>query len=162
MAGVKTQKTKLYYRTGTSGSYDLVAIPSVTAIPIPAPTASNIDVTPLDVDSKEFIVGLVDNGSVALTLNHISYGQDGAAAYETFMAQAVGTSSVYVVAMSDGTVAPTIDDTTGVITYSTGRSHRTFTGIFAGSGDSYNLDDAVRATATITISGSVLRTPKSA
>lgn len=162
MAGVKTQKTQIYYRTGTAGSYALVAIPSVTAIPIPAPTASNIDVTPLDVDSKEFIVGLVDNGSVALTLNHISFGQTGAAAYETFMSQAVGTSSTYIVAMSDGTVAPTIHVTTGVITYDSGRSHRTFTGIFAGAGDSYNLDDAVRATATITISGSITRTAKSA
>jgi hypothetical protein len=162
MAGVKTQLTKLYYRTGTSGSYDLVAIPSVTAVPISTPSASNIDVTDLDSTAKEFIVGLVDNGSFTLTLNHISFGQTGAAAYEAFMGQAIGTSTTYVVAMADGTVAPTIDDTTGVITYSTGRSHRTFTGIFGGAGDTFNVDDAVRATANITISGAITRTPKSA
>lgn len=162
MAGVKTQKTKLYYRTGTSGSYALVAIPSVTAVPIPAPAAANIDVTDLDSDAKEFVVGLVDNGAFTLTLNHISFGQTGAAAYETFMSQAVGTSSTYVVAMSDGTVAPTIHLTTGVITYDSGRSYRTFTGIFGGAGDTFAVDDAVRATANITISGAITRTPKSA
>ncbi len=162
MAGVKTQKTKLYYRTGSSGTYALVAIPSITAIPIATPSASNIDVTDLDSDAKEFVIGLVDNGSFTLTLNHISYGQTGAAAYETFMSQAVGTSATYIVAMADGTDAPTVDATTGVITYDTGRSHRTFTGIFGGAGDTFNVDDAVRATCTITISGAVTRTPKSA
>jgi hypothetical protein len=150
MSGVKTQLTKLYYRTGTSGSYALVAIPSVTAIPIATPTAPNIDVTD------------VDNGAFTLTLNHISFGQSGAAAYETFISQAIGASTTYVVAMSDGTVAPTIHLTTGVITYDSGRSHRTFTGIFAGAGDTFNVDDAVRATATITISGAITRTAKSA
>lgn len=162
MAGVKTQLTKLYYRTGTSGTYALVAIPSITAVPIPAPSAANIDVTDLDSTAKEFVVGLVDNGAFTLTLNHISFGQTGAAAYETFMTQAVGTSTTYVVAMADGTVAPTIHVTTGVITYDSGRSHRTFTGVFGGAGDTFAVDDAVRATANITISGAITRTAKSA
>lgn len=164
MAGVKTQKTKFYYRTGTPGTYALGAIPGVTSIPISAPSASKIDVTDLDSDAKETIVGLTDNGSFSLSMNYLSFGQPGAAAQETFMTQAAGATTIYVVAMADFTtaVAPTIHVTTGAITYSADRSHRTFTGIFGGASETYASDDAVRATADITISGAITRTPKSA
>lgn len=164
MAGVKTQKTKFYYRTGTSGTYALVAIPGVTSIPLSAPSASKIDVTDLDSDAKETIVGLTDNGSFSLSLNYLAFGQTGAAAQEAFLAQATNASTIYVIAMADFTiaVAPTISVTTGIITYSADRSHRTFTGIFGGVSETYGTDDAVRATADITISGAITRTPKSA
>lgn len=159
---VKTQLTHLYYRTGAASTYALVKVPSLTAIPVPAPTAATIEVTNMDSTAKEFIAGLVDNGTITLTLNHISFGETNAALYETFMTQSVGTETVYIVAMADGTVAPTVNATTGAITYSTGRSHRTFTGIFGGAGDTFAVNDAVRCTAEVTISGAVTRTPKSA
>lgn len=160
--GVKTQGTKYYYRTGSGGSYALSAIPGVTAIPLPVPTASQIDISDLDSTAKEYLTGLVDNGKFSLPFNFITFGQSGAAAQAAFLAQTPGTSTVYVVAMADGTTAPTIDATTGVITYHSGRSHLTFTGIFGGQGKTVQTDDAVRGTAEITISGAIEEDLKSA
>ena len=162
MAGVKTQLTKIYYRTGAASTYALVAIPGATSIPLAAPSSSKIDVTDLDSTAKEYLVGLVDNGSFTIPLNYLTFGQTGAAAQATFLAQATGAETTYVVAMADGTTAPTIDATTGVITYHSGRSHRTFTGIFGGAGETFSVDDAVRGTVEITISGAITRTNKSA
>ena len=162
MAGVKTQLTKFYYRTGAAASYALVAIPGITSIPLSAPTSTKIDVTDLDSLAKESLVGLTDNGSFTLPLNYLTFGQTGAAAQATFLSQATGASTVYVVAMADGTVAPTIDAATGVITYDTGRSHRTFTGIFGGASEAFATDDAVRTTVEITISGAITKDNKSA
>ena len=158
---VKTQLTHLYYRTGAAASYALVKVPSLTSITVPPPSGATIDTTDLDSTAKQYLIGLVDNGTISLALNHISFGETNAAAYETFLTQAVGASTVYVIAMADGTVAPTISASTGVITYAPGRSHRTFTGIFGGAGDSFAVDDAVRATCNITIDGAVTRTAKS-
>ena len=162
MAGVKTQLTKYYYRTGAPGTYALTAIPGVTGIPLSVPSAAKIDVTDLDSTAKETIVGLTDNGSFTLPLNFLTFGQTGAAAQAAFLAQATGAETIYVVAMADGTVAPTINVTSAVITYAPGRSHLTFTGIFGAAGKSFSTDDAVRCTAEITISGSITETLKSA
>ena len=160
--GVKTQLTKFYYRTGAASSYALVAIPGVTGIPLSVPTTSKIDVTDLDSLAKESLIGLTDNGTFTLALNYLTFGQTGAAAQATFLAQATGTETVYVVAMADGTTAPTIDATSGVITYHSGRSHLTFNGIFGAAGKTFATDDAVRATAEITITGAITETLKSA
>jgi hypothetical protein len=159
---VKTQLTKIYYRTGSSGTYALAAIPGVTGIPVAAPSATKIDTSDLDSTAKEYLTGLVDNGSFSLPFNFITFGQTGAAAQAAFLAQTVGASTTYVVALADGTVAPTIHVTTGVITYDTGRSHLTFTGVFGGQGKTIQTDDAVRGTAEITISGAITENLKSA
>lgn len=161
MAGVKTQLTKYYYRTGTSGTYALVAIPGVTGIPLSVPSSTKIDVTDLDSTAKETLIGLTDNGTFTLPLNFLTFGQTGAAAQATFLAQATGAETTYVIAMADGTGVPTIHVTTGVITYATTRSHLTFTGVFGATGKTFATDDAVRCTAEITISGSITETAKS-
>ena len=66
---VKTQLTKIYYRTGSSGTYALAAIPGVTGIPVAAPSATKIDTSDLDSTAKEYLTGLVDNGSFSLPFN---------------------------------------------------------------------------------------------
>ena len=160
--GVKTQLTKFLYRTGAASTYALVAIPGVTGIPLAVPSTSKIDVTDLDSTAKETIIGLADNGTFTLALNYLTFGQTGAAAQATFLAQATGDETVYIVAMADGTTAPTIDATTGVVTYHAGRSHLTFNGVFGAAGKTFSTDDAVRVTAEITISGAITQTLKSA
>lgn len=159
---VKSQGTKLYYRTGAAGTYALVAIPGLTSIPIPAPSATKIPTSDLDSTGVEYVTGLVDYGTISLPYNFITFGQTGAAAQAAFLAQAIGTSTTYVKALSDGSVAPTIHVTTGVITYDTGRSHITFTGVFGGQGKTAQPDDAIRGTVEVTISGAPTETLKSA
>lgn len=155
MAGIKTQGTQLWFRAGSTGSFAMTRVDGVTAIPLSGGAPSEINVTDLDSTANEIIYGLENNGSISLAMNtKETTGQ------EDLIAQSIGDSRTYVVGLSNGVAAPTVDATTGVITYPTTRSWRHFTGVYGGFVETYGANDAIRGTATIGVSGSVTRIKK--
>ncbi len=155
MAGVKTQGSQVWFRTGGVGTYALVRIPGVSSFTFNTQNGTKIDVTDLDSTAVESLAGLVDNGAFQLNINRLPWNNSNRDDQVTFLSQAQATVSHYVIGLSDGTDAPTIDATTAVITYDANRSWLHFDASYVGYSNQTNARDAFRVTATAEITGSI-------
>lgn len=162
MPGVKTQGTQLYWRRLNGAEYSIVPVRSSSLAPGGGGN-SPIDVTDLQSTAAESIAGLLDNGALTVNANLLPWNHADADDQVLFLGQASGDESLYIIGMADGTAAPTVDDTTGVVTYSTARSWRHFTGSYGGTPlEQINAKDAARLSISIQISGAITRVPRSA
>ena len=150
MAGVKTQGSQVWFRTGGAGTYALVRIPGVSSFTFNTQNGTKIDVTDLDSTAVESLAGLVDNGAFQLNINRLPWDDQIA-----FLTQAQATVSHYIIGLSDGTDAPTINATTGVVAYDANRSWLHFEASYVGYSNQTNARDAFRVTATAEITGSI-------
>jgi hypothetical protein len=161
MAGVKTQGSQIYIRTGAASSYALLRIPGVTGFTFNGQAGQKIDVTDLDSTNVESIAGLLDNGQLQLSCNHLPWNNANRDDQLTFLALANGTDTVVVIGGSDGTDTPTVHATTGVLTLAATRSWLNFNVSVGGPSDQVNGRDAYRFTYALEISGSITRTDRS-
>ena len=161
MAGVKTQKTKLYWRRLNGATYSIVPVLEGTQLTTAPGSPQKIDTTSLDSDAVESLAGLTDNGTLQFQLNLLPWDDGDADDQTLFLAQANGDVSKYIIGLSDGTAPPTVDSGSGVVTYPTTRSWRHFDGSFVGATETYNGRDAVRISAPIEITGAITKVARS-
>lgn len=160
MAGIKTQKTHIFYRTGAASTFAMARVQGVTGFTPSAGAPTPINVTDLDSDATENILGLQDNGTVAYAMNRLPWNDARAAAQNAFLEQLVGEERRYVIGYSDGTAPPTVDSATGVITLPATRSYDQFLGSYGGFSTAFAANDAARITANVSIVGVVDHTPR--
>ena len=160
MAGVATQKTNLYWRRLSGGTYSIVKIPGVTSLASSPGSPQKIDVTDMDSTAVESLAGLQDNGQLQVALNRLPYNDGNRDDQILYLTQANGDVSLYIIGLSDGTAPPTVDSGSGVVTYPNTRSWMHFSGSFVGASSNIAARDAVRITAPIEISGSITEVDK--
>ncbi len=161
MAGVKTQKTELYWRRLDGSTYSIVKVPGVTSLASSPGTPQKIDVTDMDSDAVESLAGLQDNGQLQVQLNLLPWNNSNRDDQLLYLNQSNGDVSTYIIGMSDGTDDPTVHSSTGVLTLAATRSWRQFSASFVGASESISARDAVRITAPLEISGSITVTDRS-
>jgi len=160
MAGIKTQATQVWIRTGAASSYALLRIPGITGLQFSPQNGTKIDVTDLDSTAVESIAGLIDNGQLTLNMNRLPWDNANRDDQILFEAIANGTATEVVVGLSDGTATPTVHASTAVLTLANTRSWLNFAVSMGGVTSQINGKDAVRQTATLEISGAITRTDR--
>lgn len=119
----KTQGTELFYQ---SNATTMVRVGGLTGVTGTGGARSQIDKSDLSSTEMEYFAGLANPGSVATPLNFDPSNQVHQDLLALFQS---GESVIWVVGLSDGTAPPT--SASGVITYPTTRTYRTFLGYVA-------------------------------
>lgn len=154
---LKTQGTELFVLTGDSAgdSPDTVLkVGKLTSIDGVGGSASDIDVTNFDSEAMEFLVGLLDNGSANFGLN-LDPDDD---SHVMLQSLAGGPRLKWAIGMSDDTTDPT--EAGGAFVLPSTRTWLTFEGSLQQWQYAFAVNDAVRVTAAIRISGAIDLTPK--
>lgn len=136
MAALKSQGVGIYI-SDTSSPEAYNEIPDVVSITGPDGSATEIDVTALDSTAKEFLMGLPDEGTVQLEM---IWGGE--------------TSNTYQVALRTARASQTLKYFRILLTDSP-RSTYQFSAYVTGWSLSAGVDDAVKANATLRITGAV-------
>lgn len=133
---INSQLATIARATTTASPYTYTAIPGVTSIQLGGPSRGEIDVTDLDSPAKEFLMGLKDSGQLSLDVN---FNPD---------------NSVHTLLRSDiDSTSPrrfrlTFRDTSPYTTY-------TFEAFVMGMPITMGVDQAVKATVTLRITGDI-------
>lgn len=137
MAVIKSQKTALYLGAGTASPETFVKVGGITDIGAPESSTTEIDITDLESNAKEFVAGLKDFGSITMQLKY------------------------------DPTLAPVKDieglaDTGAVrnwqIRYSDGKTKKSFSAFVKSFNPSAAVDSIVKGPLTLRITGPVTTT----
>lgn len=153
---VKTQGTELYFKTVDS-TPALVKMACPTGITGLGGAADQLETTCLDTqDDKEYTGGLGNPGQVSVPFNFIPTN---ASQQDLFDMKARRDVLDWIVLLSDGTAAPTLDSN-DEIDPPAGRSSIKFQGYIADLNLDIATNEIVRGTLTIQRSGPVVLTPK--
>jgi len=103
LAGVDTSSYTAYASGGTASKLTMAAVANCRTVGTPAPTAPEIDVTNLSSTAKEYLLGLVDNGSVKVEVG-VDFSDSGQTAMRNanisravkYFAIKIGNSGYYV------------------------------------------------------------------
>lgn len=156
MAGeLKTQGTQLYLLDNAVSPAEVVRITNLTTFDGLGGAASDIDITNFDSLAREYLVGLVDNGTSSFGMNL----DPQSAVHQRLLAIRGGDRFAWAIGMSDGTAAPTIA-AGDVFTLPTTRSWFTFTASVQEATIAFQTDDAVRVQGSLRVSGAITLTPK--
>lgn len=141
------QKSALYFVT-SSGTPSLVKIANLLEVPQEGGDKTEIDVTNLDSDRKEFLLGLEDGGSVTVNINY----DPAETSHQALRAlKDAGTASQFVVCYSDGVAAPTYSG--GTITPPTDRSGVVFNALVKQFAVTGAVDNVLKAAVTLRVTG---------
>lgn len=141
------QKSALYFVTAGE-SPTLMKIANLLQVPQEGGQKTEIDVTNLDSDRKEFLLGLEDGGSITVNVN---YDPSEASHAALRALKDAGTASQFVVCYSDGTSAPTYS--TGTITPPTDRTGVVFNALVQGFAVTGDVDNVLKAAVTLRVTG---------
>lgn len=120
-----TKGTQLYLRYQNSNGYALTTIACPTGITGLGGGRQQIDVTCLDDDEMQYEPGMPAPTTVTVNLNFDPQKPSHLLLWNLFES---GDTEHWIVGLSDGTAAPTVSSSTGVITYPTTRSYIDFDG----------------------------------
>lgn len=136
MANLKSQGCGIFL-LGTASPQVYTEIGQVTSISGPDGSASEIDVTSLSSQAKEYILGLPDEGSVTLStiVDHATTANQHSALWSARSSQSLRT---FQIRLSDSP-----------------QTTLTFAAFVSGFSHSLGVDDAVKADISLRISGAV-------
>lgn len=151
---LKTQGTELYFVNPVPTDPELVKVACPTGISGLGGAADQLDDTCLDSTERTFKRGLGNPGQVSVPINFIPSSDS----HQALLAlQADGRNVDWLIAMSDGTDAPTLDTDFAIVPPES--PNRTSIG-FNGYVSDFNIDistnEIVRATLTIQRSGAIV------
>lgn len=156
MAGeLKTQGTQLYLLDNGVSPAEVLRITHISNIDGVGGAASDIDITNFDSTAREYLVGLVDNGTASFNFNLVP----GSEVHQRLLAIRGGARFQWAIGMSDGTAAPTLA-AGDVFTLPTSRTFLTFEASVQEATFTFQTDDAVRVNGSLRVSGSITLTPK--
>ncbi|ARP89824.1 hypothetical protein CAL14_05575 [Bordetella genomosp. 9] len=152
---IKSQGTELYYvKPGDTPT--LVKLHCPTGITGLGGAADQIETTCLsDTDDKQYTRGLGNPGQVSAPVN---FDPQQVSHQDMFALKASGETLQWIIALSDGTAAPTLTGST--ITPPTDRTSIQFSAYIADWALDIAANDIVKGTLTLQRSGSVTLTPK--
>lgn len=153
---MKTKGTMLYFINPANEAVvkgtEITSIDGITA------AISQIDTTDLESTGREYIAGFSEPGAASIGVNFEPASADHVLMHSLFRE---GTTTKFAIGWSDGTSAPTVDSN-GNFNLTTNRSWITFEGYFSNVPFNFSLNEIVRSTVGIQISGFPELTPKSA
>jgi hypothetical protein len=152
---LKTQGTALYMLDTTGSPERVLKIANLTNVDSLGGSAGDIDVTNFDSTAKEYLVGLLDNGTASFGLN-LSPSED---SHQVILENAGGARFRWAIGCSDGTAPPTIG-AGPVFVLPTTRTWFTFQASIQEATRAFATDDAIRIQGSLRVSGSILMTPK--
>jgi hypothetical protein len=152
MALVKTQGMELFILDNTDTGNEVIKIGRVTGGSGLGGQAGEIDTTNLDSAAKEFVPGLVDNGTVQINLDYdlADAGQIKLNAING------GANTRFFIAGSESTTAPTF--ATSAYTLPTDRTTFDFVGGVTQFSKDFTTDDIIRGSVTVRVSGAITET----
>jgi len=152
---IKTQGTELFFTNPLTTAADILKVACPTGISGLGGAADQIDDTCLDGTERTFKAGLKNPGQITIPINFIPSSPSHQALLSMFQG---GQMANWLIALSNGTTAPTVVNSAGLIVPPANRASIRFDGYVA----DFNLDIAtneiVRATLTIQRSGAIFPT----
>lgn len=156
---LKTQGTALYMLDTTGSPERVLKITNLTNVDSLGGSAGDIDVTNFDSTAKEYLVGLVDNGTASFGMNL----DPSADSHQTILSNAGGDRFRWAIGCSDGTAPPTLNVVPGsetTFTLPTTRTWFTFQASIQEATRAFATDDAIRLQGSLRVSGTITMTPK--
>lgn len=153
--GIKTQKTALYFASATDA--DVTKLGAITDFNGLGGQKGEIDATNMDSDAKEFFTGLEDSGTFTLGVN---IDPKDASQQDVFDLKDSGEVVRWVLALSDGTAAPTVAD--NVVTLPATRTMFAFDASVQQFTVSGAADNIVKGQLSLRITGAIQRSWKAA
>ena len=150
---LKTQKTGLWmvkYEPDESPEYSLVKIGFVTGITGIGGARDQIDTTHLESDEREYLGGFANPGAVNIGQNWDPAEVSHEELEEMYNS---GVNMGWALGLSDGTSVPTLNASTGVLTFPPTRTFIKFDGYIADYPLNLDLNDAMRAPMVVQRSG---------
>lgn len=146
-----TKGTQLYMRTTNSNGYTIVQIGCPTGITGLGGAASQLDDTCLDDLEMQYQPGMPNPGQMTVNLNFDQTKISHQELWDLFNAQ---TTVHWVVGFSDGKdIPPTVNASTGVITYPTTRTYVDFDGYIADLPLDFAINSLVKSAMQVQRSG---------
>jgi hypothetical protein len=153
---LKTQGSELYLLDTSESPERVLKISNLTTVDSLGGSASDIDITNLDSQAREYLVGLQDNGTASFGLN-LNPRDD---SHQKIFEIAGGARYRWAIGCSDGTAPPTIAaGDPPIFTLPTTRTWFTFEASVQEATRSFTTDDAIRIQGGLRVSGAILMTP---
>lgn len=150
---VRTQGTQIWVLDTYNSPQAIREILKVMDIGNFGPKAPDIDITNFSSTAKEYLVGLADNGEVALQLNFKPTDT-----VHQFLNGRAGTATTlqFCIGLADGTTSPT--QAANVFVAPTSRTSFIFTASVKSFEPGIKKDDAVRVNCSLRITGAITST----
>lgn len=149
--GVRTKFTQLYVRIHNSNGYQIVQVGCPTGITGLGGAASQVDNTCLDDDEMQYLPGMPNPGQMTVNLNFDPSVISHQELWDLFNAQ---TTVPWVVGWSDGNdIPPTVNSSTGIITYPSTRTYTSFDGYIADLPLDFAINSLVKSAMSVQRSG---------
>ena len=152
---LKTQGTCLYALDNSGSPEQVLKISNLTNVDSLGGSAGDIDVTNFDSTAKEYLVGLLDNGTASFGMNLDPDSES----HQFLFDNAGGARFKWAVGCSDGTAPPTITGGDTFVLPST-RTWFTFSASIQEATRAFSVDDAIRIQGSLRVSGDITMTPK--
>jgi len=152
---LKTQGTELFFTNPITTAADILKVACPTGVSGLGGGADQLDDTCLDSTERTFKAGLRNPGPVTVPVNFIPSSPSHVALLAMFQG---GQMANWLIAMSNGTTAPTVVNSAGLITPPANRVSIRFDGYVSDFNIDIATNEIVRATLTIQRSGSIFMT----
>lgn len=146
---VKTKGTELWLVRNDSTGYSVVKIGCPTGISGLGGGKSQIETTCLDSEEQEFVAGFAQPGPVTVNLD---FDPSKISHKHLWDYAESGETLTWVIGMSNGTAAPTVDSL-GVVTFPTTRTYYEFSGYVSDLPLDFALNTVVKSAMQIQRSG---------
>lgn len=147
---IKTKGTELFFIYPYSGGYSVVKFGCPKGIQGLGGAKSQIDETCLDSLEMEFGPGMGSPGAITVNTD-IDFSK--VSHQDIIIMDRDDDKVTWIVGFSDGTAAPTVNGTTGVVTYPSTRSYVSFLGYIADLPLDFSINSNVTSAVSIQRSG---------
>lgn len=154
MAGQKTQGTELYFRTHHSGGYGLMKIACPTGATGLGGAKTQLDATCLDSSEMEYVGGMAAPSALSVPLNFDVNNPSHLALLDIYNNSDPDNLYTFIIGWPTPTgVPPTVNPSTGLITYPTNRTYISFDGYISDFPIDFAVNALVKSTMSIQRSG---------
>lgn len=153
---IKTQGTELFFTNPLTTAADIMKVACPTGISGLGGPADQLDDTCLDSTERTYKQGLKSPAAVTVPFNFIPSNSTHQALIGMYNS---GQTANWLVALSDGTTAPTVVNSAGLINYPASRSSIRFFGYISDLNFDIATNEIVRGTMTIQRSGAFTLNP---
>lgn len=160
---IKTQGTELYVidpsPAGSPATPTVLKVGCVTAIDGIDTSIPQLETTCISANARTYVAGLATPGNATFGINFDPVDASHVRLHEL---KTAGTVLKWAVGWSDGTAAPTIGSGGSGFTLPSGRTFLTFEGYMSSYPFNFALNDVVKSTVGIQVSGEPAIVPKTA
>lgn len=147
---IRTKGTELFFVYNNSNGYNLVKLGCPKGISGLGGSKPQIDETCLDSLEMEFGPGMGSPGAITVDLD---FDPSKASHADLINLDENDTTVTWIVGFSDGTALPTVNNSTGIVTYPTTRTYIDFQGYIADLPLDFKVNANVASAASIQRSG---------